>query len=130
MTQINLKSAKEIAIMKAGGQKLKKIRTRLKNLAKPGVKLENIEALAQKLICEYGGQPSFAMVDGYFWATCINLNQDLVHGVPDDKVIKEGDLVSIDTGLYLDGFHTDSSVSFIAGDKDKYQKKQKLTRGG
>ncbi len=130
MTQINLKSASEIAIMKVGGQKLKHIRNYLKSMAKPGVKLNLIEGKALSLISESGGQPSFSLVPGYSWATCINLNHGLVHGVPDKKVIKQGDIVTIDIGLYFKGFHTDSAVSFIAGQEDKYPKKQKLLIAG
>lgn len=130
MTTINLKTPEEIAIMLEGGQKLKKIRTALEKAARPEVKLSSIEKLAQDLIKKAGGKPSFSLVDGYDWATCINLNKGLVHGVPSDKVIKEGDLVSIDVGLYYQGFHSDSAVSFIAGDPKNYPQKQKFLKAG
>ncbi len=130
MTTINLKTPKQIAIMSLGGQKLKQIRLALQKATQPGIKLSTIEKLAQDLILKADGKPSFSMVEGYNWATCINLNEGLVHGVPDDKVIKEGDLVSIDVGLYFKGFHTDSAVSFIAGNQNKYQKKQQLLKIG
>jgi methionyl aminopeptidase len=130
MTSINLKTPKQIAIMKLAGQKLKKVRLALKDFSKPGVKLEAIENLAQDLIVKAGAQPSFSRVKGYHWATCINLNEGLVHGVPDNKIIKEGDLVSIDVGLYYQGFHSDSAVSFIAGKADNYPQKQKLLNAG
>jgi len=84
-------------------------------MAKPGVKLSEIEKEAQFLIKAVGGKPSFATVPGYFWATCINLNEGLVHGVPDETAIKDGDIVSIDVGIYYQGYHTDTSISFIAG---------------
>lgn len=130
MTSINLKTTQEIAVMKEGGKKLKTIRLALKQMAEPGVKLKDIEAKAQELITKCGGQPSFAMVEGYDWATCINLNHGLVHGVPDDKIIQPGDIVTIDVGLFLKGFHTDSSVSFIAGNENDYPQKQKLLKAG
>lgn len=130
MTPINLKTPDQIAIMKEGGTKLNQIRLALKDISKPGIKLSAIEELAQELIKKAGGQPSFSMVDGYDWATCINLNKGLVHGVPSDTVIKAGDLVSIDVGIYYKDFHTDSAVSFIAGDPKKYPKKLKLLEAG
>jgi methionyl aminopeptidase len=126
MTPINLKTPEQIAIMKLAGQKLKSIRLALKDFSQPGVKLSDIESLAQTMIKQAGGQPSFSMVKGYQWATCINLNEGLVHGVPDDKVIKEGDLVSIDVGIFYQGFHSDSAVSFIAGKASDHPQKQKL----
>jgi len=59
-----------------------------------------------------GALPSFKMVDGYQWATCINLNSGLVHGIPTSGVVfKKGDLVSVDVGVYFKGFHTDTSIS-------------------
>ena len=127
---------KKIAAMKAGGQKLSEIKHHLVSIAKPGVSLSTIESEAQRLIKATGGQPSFAMVPNYHWATCINLNDGLVHGVPDDKKIKEGDLVSIDVGLFLNGFHTDTSVSFISTPKSAsdsaiaYPKKTALLQVG
>ena len=123
MTSINLKTPKEITIMKVGGQKLNSIKKALIRKAQPGTKLSDIEALAMNLINKTGGQASFAMVDGYQWATCINLNEGLVHGVPDNKTIKSGDIVSIDCGIYLKGFHTDTSFSFLVGNKKDYKDK-------
>lgn len=129
MSSINLKTPNQIKIMAKGGQKLKKIRQSLKKSARPGTKLSQIENLAQELIKKAGGQPGFAMVDGYNYATCINLNHGLVHGIPNNTIIKSGDLVTIDVGLYYHGFHTDSAVSFIAG-KKKTPLREKLLKAG
>jgi methionyl aminopeptidase len=109
--KIPLKTDKEIAIMRVGGQKLAKIMTRLLKEVKPGVALISIDQLADRLIVEEGGQASFKMVRDYRWATCINLNSGVVHGIPDGTIIKAGDLVSIDIGIYYRGFNTDMSWS-------------------
>lgn len=97
-----------------GGQLLGKIKNKLKEFAAPGVKLEDIDQLALKLINQTGGQASFQMVPGYNWATCINTNHGIVHGIP-KGTLKSGDLVTIDVGLFLDGYHTDTSTSFVIG---------------
>jgi methionyl aminopeptidase len=110
-----LKSSQEIKLMALAGQKLAALRQQLVAAAQPGTKLSTLEALAQKLIKQAGAKPSFSMVPNYRWATCINLNQGVVHGVPDDTIIKPGDLISIDVGLYYQNFHSDSCVSFISG---------------
>ncbi len=115
--------------MVTGGKKLAAIKKALMVMAKPGVKLSDIESSAKAFIKADGGKPSFMMVPGYKWATCINLNEGLVHGVPDETVISQGDIVSIDVGLYYRGFHTDTSVSFIAGDKAYPEKEQFLAAG-
>jgi methionyl aminopeptidase len=120
----------KVKIMAIGGAKLKEIKKTLIQTTKVGMKLSQIEAEAQKLIKEAGGQASFAMVPGYSWATCINLNSGLVHGIPDDKVIKDGDVVSIDVGIYFKGYHTDTSFTFIIGKPDDYQEKKKFLETG
>lgn len=130
MTSIDLKTPQQIAIMKAGGQKLNRIKKTLIAMAIPGIKLEDIEKKAMEMIKKAGGKASFAMVNGYKWATCINLNEGLVHGVPDSKIIKQGDIVSIDCGLYLNNFHTDTSFSFIVGNPEEYPQKDKLLKAG
>lgn len=115
----NLKKPKEIELMLEGGQKLGKIRDELEKFAQVGVNLLEIEKLAQELIAKAGGKPNFAMVPGYHWATCINLNEGIVHGIPYDRQIKHGDLVSIDVGLFYKGFHTDTCTSFLVKQPDK-----------
>ena len=65
-----------------------------------------------KLIKEEGAEISFNKVPGYHWATCINVNEGLVHGIPvSSMVFKKGDMVKIDVGVYYKGFHTDTSIS-------------------
>ncbi|MBU1085579.1 MAG: type I methionyl aminopeptidase [Candidatus Beckwithbacteria bacterium] len=120
----------KINLMAEGGAKLHQIKEDLKKISKPGVRLSEIEAKAQTLIKKAGGKPSFAMVPGYSWATCINLNEGLVHGIPDDKQLKLGDLVSIDVGIFYKGFHTDSCISFIVGNLTDYPKKQEFLETG
>jgi len=116
MDKIFVKSASDIEIMKEGGKKLGRVKKRLLKAVKVGVRASEIEELAQKLIKEEGGKPSFAMVPGYFWATCINVNEGLVHGIPKAEIVfKEKDVVSVDVGLFYKGFHTDTSFSVALG---------------
>lgn len=91
----------------------------------PGVSFEFIEKVVTKKIEEKGGKPSFKMVPGYFWTTCINRNQGVVHGIPEKGKIFPGDLVSIDAGVYYRGFHTDMAFSFLVpGGEGKERKKR------
>ncbi|EKE13547.1 MAG: Methionine aminopeptidase [uncultured bacterium] len=109
---IILKSPDEMQLMAEGGAKLGRIKKSLADSVKAGVSALDIETLAMKLIKDEGGQPSFTKEPGYHWATCINTNEGIVHGIPTaDVVFKDGDLVSIDVGLYYKGFHTDASIS-------------------
>jgi len=112
--KIPLKSPEEIKIMQEGGRKLSTTLRQLVKMAEPGVRLADIEKKAQGLIKKTGGEPSFARVAGYKWTTCINVNDGVVHGIPDETEIKEGDIVSIDIGLYYKGFNTDMCRTRIA----------------
>lgn len=109
---IKLKTPEEIEIMAEAGAKLSRVKNALVKATKVGVSASEIESLAQKLIKEEGAVPSFDKVKDYKWATCICVNEVVVHGIPHPEIIfKEGDLVSIDVGLYYKGFHSDTSVS-------------------
>lgn len=106
----------QLKAQRQGGKLLAQIKKRLIKAAQPHTTLEEIDQLAEKLLLKTGGQPSFKMVPGYFWSTCINLNQGIVHGIPASSLkIHSGDLVTIDVGLYYQGFHTDTSTSFVVG---------------
>jgi methionyl aminopeptidase len=109
---ILVKTSKELEKMAEGGVKLGKIKKKLEDAIDIGVNAEEIEKLADELIAKEGGKPSFKMVDRYHWATCINVNEGVVHGIPKkDIVFAKGDIVSVDIGMYYRGFHTDSSFS-------------------
>ena len=104
---IPIKTPKEIKVMREGGRRLSLILSGVLSKAEPGTKLKELESLANSLIKKSGGRPSFKMVKGYRWATCLNVNQGVVHGVPNDYQLKEGDLLRVDVGLFYQGFHTD-----------------------
>lgn len=98
--------------MAEGGKKLARVKNSLIEAVKVDVSSWDIEVLANKLIEKSGGEPSFKKVPNYSWATCVNVNEGLVHGIPKKETIfKNGDLVSVDVGLYYKGFHTDTSFT-------------------
>jgi len=109
---ISLKTKEEIKLMEEGGEKLKRILNRLVAEAKEGVKGIELENLALRLIDKEGGKPSFKMVPYYDFATCINFNEGVVHGIPSRRKIKPGDVVTIDLGIFYKGFHTDMATTF------------------
>lgn len=106
-------------MMKNGGQKLKQVIDEVLSKVKPGVSLQELEEVAVRKIEELGGEASFKMVPNYHWATCINLNEGVVHGIPDDTPIKKGDLVSVDVGFYSQGFHSDMARTIEVGTKKR-----------
>jgi len=109
---IRIKTDKEIGIMREGGRILGVIKTELIDKVREGTTAYEVEKTAEKLITKAGGEPSFKMVPGYRWATCVNLNGGVVHGIPRKKtVFKRGDVVSIDVGMFFKGFHTDTALT-------------------
>jgi len=105
-----------------GGRLLAQIKNQLVSAAKPGSTAKQLDDLAEKLLTATGGQPSFKLVPGYNWSTCINVNQGIVHGIPKSTLkLIAGDLVTIDVGLFYQGYHTDTSTSFVVGQATKDQ---------
>lgn len=122
-SEIKIKTEDEIMIMAEGGQKLGGIKKKLSKLIAEGVRANEVEELANKLINEAGGKASFKMAPGYRWATCVNVNQGVVHGIPKQRIVfKKGDIVSVDIGLFYKGFHTDTSFT-VGVDGDSKTKK-------
>lgn len=112
MNKLTVKTSHDIAVMKEGGEKLTKIAKLLREKVQPGVYASDIEREANLLIEKEGAAPSFKMVPGYSWATCINVNSGLVHGIPDEEVLFEkGDKVSVDVGIFYKSFHLDCSFT-------------------
>jgi len=105
-------TSEEIAVMARGGKILADVKKTLAGMVKIGVSAQELEEKAVAMIAEAGAEPSFMKVPKYHWATCINVNAGIVHGIPTEELVfREGDLVSIDLGVYYQGFHTDSSLS-------------------
>ncbi len=117
---IHIKTPTEIAVMREGGKKLGVILNDLLTFSQPGVVLMDIEKRANELIERAGATASFATVPGYHWATCLNVNEVVVHGIPTQYVLKDGDVLTIDIGLIYKGFHTDTAGTKVVVSK-KYE---------
>lgn len=127
---IPLKTKPEIEMMREGGQRLAEVMRESLAEVKPGRALFQINQKIEELILKKGGQPSFKMVPDYHWASCLNVNQGVVHGIPGDYRLKENDFLSLDIGLFFKGFHTDMSrtIKVLAG-KNKGQSDEFLKVG-
>jgi methionyl aminopeptidase len=99
-----------------------------KNL-KPGVTGLNLDELAEEFIRDHGGVPTFKNYEGYPYSICFSVNSQVVHGFPTNQEIKDGDLVSVDCGVYMNGFHGDSAYTFAVGEvSDQVLKLMKVTQ--
>jgi len=126
---IDYKTEEEIKIMSEGGKKLKQIVERLIKFVKPGITTLAIENEAQRLIKEEKAEVSFDKVEGYQFATCLPVNEQIVHTPPSERVLKKGDLLTIDIGLYYQGFHTDCAKTMVVGEEEKGEIKRFLDTG-
>lgn len=106
---IPIKTLADIKKMQRGGKILAEVIYYVLENARPGVSELELEKLAEELIIKKGGYPGFKKVQGYKFATCISTNDVIVHGIPGNYRLKEGDVFGVDCGVYLDGFFTDMS---------------------
>jgi methionyl aminopeptidase len=113
----------EIQSLKIGGQKLVEILSVLAAAAKPGVNLLDIEHLANQETERAGAKPSFKGFEGYPAATCLCVNEQVVHCIPADYVLKEGDILMIDMGIFYQGLHTDAAITVPIGEIDSDKKR-------
>lgn len=114
---INLKSDEEIKIMVEGGKILSDICAELISRIKPGITGIEIDKEAESLVKNFGGTPSFQRIKGYKNATCICLNDTVVHGIPNKQPFINGDIVGIDIGIFYKGFNNDMSWTVMVGNK-------------
>lgn len=110
---IDIKDTQEIASMKKGGKLLSDVLWEVMKAAKPGVSELELDALAEKLIREGGGEPGFMKVPDYRHTICACTNDVVVHGIPSDYRLKSGDIICVDCGVYLDGLHTDMAETIV-----------------
>ena len=108
-TGIVIKSAEEIASMRRAGQVVAKMIEAVSKEIKPGVTTADLDAIAYQMCKSLGAKPGFKGYHGYPATICTSVNNEIVHGIPGKKVLKEGDIISIDVGAIVDGFNGDAA---------------------
>ena len=112
---ITLKSEKEIALMRRAGKITAAARALARDMVKPGVTTQQIDKAVFEFIKSQGAVPSFLNYHGYPGSACISVNDEVIHGIPGKRVLKEGDIVSVDVGAYIGGFHGDCAGTYPCG---------------
>ena len=112
---IFLKSDEEVLLIKESAQILGKAHAEVAKWIKPGVVTKQLDKIADEFIRDNKGYPSFKGYNGFPSALCISLNETVVHGFPSQYQLKEGDVISIDCGVKLNGFHSDSAYTYPVG---------------
>ena len=113
--RIEAKRPEQVAAMRPAGLLVGQCLAMLGEAATEGVTTADLDRLAEEFIRAGGGRPSFAEVPGYRHTLCTSVNEQIVHGIPGPRVLARGDLLSIDCGAIVDGWHGDAAISLIVG---------------
>ena len=124
---VEIKSAREVKIMRQASHIVATVLREVMGMVEPGQTTGDIDAYAEKRIREMGATPSFKGYHGFPASICASINNEVVHGIPSAKrVIRQGDLLKVDTGAYFEGYHGDSCITICVGDAP--QEAQTLSR--
>ena len=126
---IPIKNEREIAVMRRACKITAAARALAGEMVRPGVTTKEIDKAVHDYIVSQGATPSFLNYSGYPASACISVNNTVIHGIPDGRVLKEGDIVSVDVGAYWGGFHGDCAATYACGEiSPEAQKLIEVTR--
>jgi methionyl aminopeptidase len=114
---VTLKSPRELDVMARSGRIAARTLALVRSLVRPGITTDELDRAAEAFIREQGARPSFKGLYGFPRSLCISINEEIVHGIPSKKrVLREGNVVSVDVGVLLEGLHSDTAVSIPVGE--------------
>lgn len=116
---IYYKTQDELALIRKSSLLVSDTLAMIAGIIKPGVTTAWLDQQAEAFISDHGGKPSFKGYKGYKHTLCISVNDQVVHGIPSAREIRNGDVVSVDCGVFMQGFHGDSAFTFLIGDVSK-----------
>lgn len=117
------KTEREIEIMREAGRIVALTHQELKKHIKPGITTKELDNIAEKTIRSYNAIPSFKGYGGFPGSICASVNDQLVHGIPGDRILRDGDIISIDIGAKYNGYHGDSAWTYAVGTIDEQTRK-------
>ncbi|SDS25933.1 type I methionyl aminopeptidase [Agrococcus carbonis] len=123
------KSRRELAAMREPGRITALALEAVERAIRAGVTPLELDAIAERVIREHGAEPNFAMEPGYDHTLCVGVNDVVVHGIPDDRPLHPGDLVTVDCGATIGGFHGDAAITVVVpgGDPERTAERQHLS---
>lgn len=116
---IHYKTSEEIELIKKSAQILGKAHAEIARMIKPGAKTSDMDQVAEEFIRDHGGVPSFLNYNGFPYTLCVSPNEQVVHGFPSASELRDGDILSIDCGVFYKGFHSDSAYTYPVGDVEE-----------
>ena len=120
---ISIKSPREIEAMRRAGRITAQARALAGSMVAPGVTTHEIDTAVRRFIESHGAKPSFLGYGGYPGSACISVNDEVIHGIPGPRKLKEGDIVSVDVGAFIGGFHGDCAATYACGQISDQAKK-------
>jgi len=125
---IMIKTEAEIELMRIAGRIVAETHQELKKILRPGITTKQLDIIAEEFIRSKGAIPSFKGYHGFPATICASVNEELVHGIPSDRILKDGDIISIDIGANYKGYHGDSAWSYPIGNiSDEAKRLLKIT---
>ena len=112
---IIIKNNKEIALMRSAGKIVAETLLLVEEKVRPGITTAELDRIAEEFITKHGAKPSFKGLYGFPASLCISVNEQVVHGIPGGYVLKDGDIISVDCGAHINGFHGDAARTFGVG---------------
>jgi methionyl aminopeptidase len=116
---IQIKSNREIEILRKSNRIVAEVLLHLKDMVKPGRAGRDLDQAAERMICQMGAVPAFKGYRGYPASVCVSINEQVVHGIPDSRAFAEGDIVSLDLGAVYEGYVGDAALTVPVGDVDE-----------
>lgn len=120
---ITIKTEEQIEKMRVAGQILARLDEILRAEIKPGVSTKHLDAIAEEYIRSQGAVPSFKGYSGFPASLCTSINEEVVHGIPSHRTLRDGDIISIDMGSYINGYHGDCARTYGVGEISEKDKK-------
>ena len=115
---VSIKSEREIELMREAGRILAHVHEELGKMLKPGISTMDIDRTGERMIRSFGCIPSFKNYNGYPASICVSVNDEVVHGIPNKhRILREGDIVSLDAGVIYNGYHSDAARTHAIGDR-------------
>lgn len=114
---VTIKTEQEIELMRIAGHKLEIVHNEMRDFIRPGVSTAQVNEVGEKAIRKLGGMPNFLNYNGFPAAICVSVNEEVVHGIPSrNRILHEGDIVSLDAGLIWKGYHSDAARTWGVGE--------------
>lgn len=126
---ISIKSQRELQLMKEAGRIVGLVHKKMAEVVRPGISTLELDRIAEEVIRSNGATPSFKGYQGFPGSICTSINNMLVHGIPDHRILHDGDIISIDVGACYKGYHGDSAWTYAVGNvSDEHLKLMQVTR--